>query len=496
MNRRPAPTAPAPGRRGPYPLFGVGLLLGSAVLYGFTLAPTVLWGDDAMFQWALATGRLTNHPLWGVLARLFAQLPVGDLAFRANLASAVYAVGAVGFLFLATLALAGRVRAAVAAGAVLAISHTFWLQSVRAEVYTLHMLLFFGGLWACIRWRQDKGVWWLLLALAFWGVGTVNHLLLSVALPGGLWLILSALAPPARKRALLMAPLAALTAGLLLFFLEPTFLTEVVPDTARVVLATFGLSWSRLLMHLTVLVYQFPLFGLLALPGFLHLWRSERAVAVSLGLMAVPTAVFASTHSILESYVFYLPVFGLIALVVGIGFERVSRAWARGRWLVVTLVLLTLQVGLYRLTPLVVERLAPGIIPSRDLPGRRASVFFLWPSKHGYVGARQFATDTLERMPPDAMLIADWTIFAPLRYLQDVEGQRQDVWVVGVDPLGMQAIRENNGRRPLFLANADPRYYPLDELNERFVLRPVGTILTLELRQNGPRTESKMEQKP
>jgi hypothetical protein len=129
------------------------------------------------------------------------------------------------------------------------------------------------------------------------------------------------------------------------------------------------------------------------------------------------------------------------------------------------------------------DRFAPGIIPSRDLPGRRASEFFLWPSKHGYVGARQFAEDTLDLLPPDAMLIADWTIFAPMQYLQEVEGLRQDVLVVQVDPLGMQAIRENNGRRPLFLANADPRYYPLDEFNERFVLQPVGTLVALQLRE-------------
>lgn len=487
-------------------LAGSLLMAASMALYGLTLAPTVLWGDDAMFQRALAQGTLTNHPLWGILARLFALLPAGDLAFRANVASAIYAVGAVGFLFLATLAASGSVRAAVAAGAALAISHTFWLQAVRAEVYTLHMLLFLAGLWAILRWRQTRhappiprgavagnrdgaSTWcngWLALGLLFWGVGTVNHLLLTMALPGGLWLILSALSPPARKRAVLFSPLAMAVAALLLYALQPAFLTDVVPAAAQVVLTTFNLSLSRLAMHLVVLVYQFPVLGLLVLPGFVHLWQRDRAVAVSLCWMAVLTAAFASTHSILESYAFYLPVFGLIALVAGVGVGVVTVHWPIERWLAVGLVLIALQIGLYRVAPVIVQRIAPGIIPSRDLPGRRASTFFLWPPKRGYLGARQFAQATLDLLPADAILIADWTIFAPLQYLQEVEGQRRDVLLVQVDPVGMQVIRENNGRRPLFLANADPRYYPMDEFNARFQQQSVGQIFALQLRESGP----------
>ncbi len=471
------------------------LLLAGAALYGLTLAPTVLWGDDAMFQRALATGALTNHPLWGLLARLFAQLPVGDLAFRANLASAVYAVGAVGFLFLATLALTDSLRAAVAAGAVLAVSHTFWLEAVRAEVYTLHMLLFLGGLWAFFRWRRARCIRWLILGLLFWGVGTVNHLLLTVAWPGGLWLVLSALARAARRKVLVLFPFVVLAGVLVLSLVEPAFLTRVVPDAARVVLATFNLSLSRLAMHLVILLYQFPLCGVLAVPGFVHLWRQDRDAAISLCLMALFTAAFASTHSILESYVFYLPVFGLIALCVGMGAAvvtapaqnagRSTSHWPAGRWLAVGLVLMALQVGIYRVTPAVVERVAPGVIPSRDLPGRRASTFFLWPPKRGYLGARQFAQDSLNLLPADAILITDWTIFAPLQYLQDVEGLRRDVLVVQVDPAGLRTVRENQGRRPLFLANADPRYYPMDELNTRFRLQPVGQVWELRWREDG-----------
>jgi hypothetical protein len=82
--------------------------------------------------------------------------------------------------------------------------------------------------------------------------------------------------------------------------------------------------------------------------------------------------------------------------------------------------------------------------------------------------------------------MADWTPFTPLQYLQDVEGERPDVLLVHADSRGMQVIREFSGRRPLFLANADPRYYPMDEIEEPFRLEPVGHIYELTPREGNP----------
>jgi hypothetical protein len=50
----------------------------------------------------------------------------------------------------------------------------------------------------------------------------------------------------------------------------------------------------------------------------------------------------------------------------------------------------------------------------------------------------------------------------------------------------MQVIREFSGTRPVFLANADPRYYPMDALQEHFRLEPVGHIYQLTPREGKP----------
>ena len=462
---------------------GCGLLLASALVFGCTLAPTLLWGDDAMYQKALATGTLTVHPVWGALARGFALLPWGDYCFRANLASAVYGVGVVGLLFLATHAVSGSSRAALAAGAVLVFSHTFWLQAVRAEVYTLHLLLFFGGVWAFLRWRQATARWhWLALGLAFWLVGTVNHLLLALAFPGALWLFLNTGAPSERKRMLLSVVGVSVVGTLLVASLVPGFFSDTLPGAARAVVDEFSFSPYRLALHLVLLVYQFPLLGILAIPGVRYLWRRDSAVTVALSLTIVLTAAFASTFGIWESYVFYLPVHGLIALFVGLGAAAVTAHWSSRRWLLILATVLALQVGLYRLTPILVERLAPGAIPARDLPGRPAAGFFLWPPKRGDRGAREFAETALDLLPADAILVADWTPYTAFKYLQDVEGRGRDVLIVMPDALGgqcMQVIQENRSERPIFLADADPRYYPIAELQEWFRIEPMGPIFAL-----------------
>ena len=469
------------------PLLALGvLLLCVALLYGISLAPDVLWGDDAMFQLALAKGTLTNHAVWGLLARLFVRLPVGNPAFRANLASAVYGVGAVAFLYLAALAAGGRVRAAVAAGAGLALSHTFWLESVRAEVYTLHLLIFFAGLWMLLRWRRGpEQRLWLYAGLIVWAIGTYNHLLLTMALPGGAWLVWNALAPGQRKRALVAGVLVS-TFGLLgLWFLARGFFVDVVLGAARVVVETFSFSLPRLAMHLVLLVYQLPLLGIFTLPGVRRLSREDRPLLIGLATIIVCTAAFSSTHGILESYVFYLPATGLIALMAGLGFERWTGRRCTTHWLAVVVLAAMLQVGLYRLTSLVVNLVAPGVIPSRNLPGREAATFFLWPPKTGYQGARTFAESTLDLLPANSILIADWTLQTPLRYLQLVEQRRPDVLVVQVDPIGLDIIWQNKGQRPLYLANDDPRYYPLGDFLAAFRMVPVGQIHRLELKEGG-----------
>ena len=64
------------------------------LLYLDTLAPTVLTYDSGMLQtkaYTLGIGHPTGYPTFILLGKLFTYLPFGDVAYRVNLSSAVYA---------------------------------------------------------------------------------------------------------------------------------------------------------------------------------------------------------------------------------------------------------------------------------------------------------------------------------------------------------------------------------------------------------------------
>ncbi len=68
----------------------------SLALYLLTLAPTITWANAGTDGGDLITAAATlgvphppGYPLYITLGHLFAQLPIGDVAFRLNLFSAV-----------------------------------------------------------------------------------------------------------------------------------------------------------------------------------------------------------------------------------------------------------------------------------------------------------------------------------------------------------------------------------------------------------------------
>src|SRR5215203_5798450 len=111
-------------RRWGVALAGAAVSLLVFILYLETLAPTVLYYarpamfDSAMLQTeaaVLGIGHPTGYPTYMMLTHLFTYLPIGEVAYRTNLASMVYGVGAVVMVYLIGLRLSsGRVVAAAA----------------------------------------------------------------------------------------------------------------------------------------------------------------------------------------------------------------------------------------------------------------------------------------------------------------------------------------------------------------------------------------------
>ncbi len=185
------------------PIFGAAL-----ALYGLTLAPTVVTLFDDSLEFQLVTYQLgiahpPGYPLYTLLGWLFTRLPVGDVAYRVNLMSAVFGALTVALVYLIGLELtpgrgqiAGPRRSwASVAGALigalaLAISPVFWSQATVAEVYTLNAAFVAGILWLLVRgrWPEQNRAHsphekrWLALAFLV-GLSLTHHRTMVLLLP-------------------------------------------------------------------------------------------------------------------------------------------------------------------------------------------------------------------------------------------------------------------------------------------------------------------------
>ena len=130
--------------------------VGLLALYIATLAPSVMGGDSGELTAASLTGGVPHppgYPLFALLARLFATLPLGHSpAWRVNLLSAA-STAAAAALVCATVALWTRERAAgLVAAALFGTNSVVWLHAVSAEVFGLNAM--FVGLafllWLCV----------------------------------------------------------------------------------------------------------------------------------------------------------------------------------------------------------------------------------------------------------------------------------------------------------------------------------------------------------
>jgi hypothetical protein len=168
------------------------------IAFGYYVAAAAAgpyWLDSSEFAaqaFGLGIAHPPGHPLYGLLGKLFALLPVGPVAFRVALLSAVCAALGAGVLFLVALELADRVAGAavpaavpvfVAAAAALgvALGYSYAFQAVRPEVYALHALVALLTLFAVLRHDATGDRRWLYLAALVGALGLGNHHLLMLA---------------------------------------------------------------------------------------------------------------------------------------------------------------------------------------------------------------------------------------------------------------------------------------------------------------------------
>ena len=191
-----------------YRVLGLLIFGATLALYLKTVAPTVSFWDCGEFiscSYILGVPHPPGAPLYVLLGRLFSLIPFGEIAWRVNLMSMVPSALGIWFVYLSTVSLARRalggealqpfgdirdysvMAGAALASLALAVSYTYWFNSVEAEVYGYSIFFATLGLWIIVYWEgtqhgtgNDR---WLFLIAYLFGLGGGIHLLCLLTIP-------------------------------------------------------------------------------------------------------------------------------------------------------------------------------------------------------------------------------------------------------------------------------------------------------------------------
>ena len=488
----------------------------SLSVYLLTLAPSVLFGDGGEFQfvtWLPGIAHPTGYPLYTLLGWVFTHLlPVGEVAWRANLFSALLGAATVGVVYqLGQVVLArcvpeadARSQQITALGLALlfAFSPSFWSQAIIAEVYTLHALLLSLIFLLLLRLPQTdtapafRHLW---LPAVIFGLGLSHHRTTVLILPAILvYLWLRGLRPSAWRLGLGLGGL--LLLPLLLYAYIPLIAPSVPyrefmlsPDQT---LTLYEHNWRGFWLHITGQVFQGEVqpgaidldrLGLsldflrqqvgwlgtvLGLAGMAVSIKDRRLLSL-LGLSFMGLYTFNLIYFIGDIEVLFIPCWLILCLWIGVGWlwlsHRLSEALLQRK---------TLRSAEFTVLPNAPQRLRTrlGLIL-----GLVASLcFLLFPLSRliqSYPSINQ-ANNTLARdawtqilamdLPADAILLSnDRNELMPLWYYQFVTGQ-QPGWL-GLFPLITPdpAFRSVGGVLDQALASDRPVYLikPMPGLN-------------------------------
>lgn len=429
-------------------------------LYLGCLAPTITFYDSGEFITAvhfLGSAHSPGYPLFLLFAKPFTWLPLGTIAFRVNLATAVSAaLACLAVYHLVTLLLSETVfcdeadfsefakkSAALSGALIFAVSPRLWLQSNHDKPYPLLAFISAVMLLFLLRWRarflqgDEQPGWWYGTAFLA-GLATGAHQTVVLLLPGCLLFVLLT-APQSIRRVREWT----LTVGMLLFggavqlYLPlraaagsrqnwgdpdvlPRFLWHLLrrgyPEEPH------SRDLSLLLKQLAAfnLPHEFGWVGLLfILVGVWACWQIQRAFFIYLlvclfSFWLILAGYFnPQLESVFLTEEFYTPLYLLAAVLVAIGLFVVATRGA-------TAAQKPEQYGLlHRVVLTVFFCLIPMVQLASNLPVQ---------NQHQNYLAQDYAQNTLRPLPEDALLFTwgDSGAF-PLWYLQGVERFREDL---------------------------------------------------------------------
>ena len=455
------------------------------VVYAQTVLPGVSygdWGDAQLNLYRPGILHPTGYPLYSLLGKAFTSIPIGEVAWRANLFSGVAAAAAVGVAVLILVRLGVRPVIAAGAGLALAFTGTLWEEATFAEMNSLHLLLVALLLHRALVWRDDCRHRDLLIGALLAGLTVSNHGLAITVVPiVVLWVLVDARREIAASPWLLVGAGAAFGLGLLPYLYLPLRALSGPAD----VYGQF-LTWDGFFNHVSGAQFR----------SAMHFTDPQD---ISAALAAMP-GVIDDILSLSNPVYLVAGIAGIVVLL------------ARRRWFGSMLVVLAAinvyfyanyngDLSHYLLTSWLILAIGIGFLAEAivarvvELLGPRARVLawivallpvVLFAANFGShdqsdnQDAQRFTEHVFAALPKNAVLVTYWDALTPLSYEHCIDGVRPDVSLRAYDEAALvvcdpvpKPLTEVVKTRPVYAL----QMFPDDVLrNTGLVPVPVGTI--------------------
>lgn len=438
------------------------LVFSLMAIYLTSMAPGLTWAnfgtDGGDLITAAAIGGIahpTGYPFYLVLARLFQLLPIGSLAFRTNLMSALAAAFAAVLVYEIVAKHLSPINAhhswvsGLASGIAFGLAPLIWSQAVITEVYELHALFVVLILYLSINTlsvhftqkRQDR-----LVGLIF-GLAMGNHLTTILLLPVILFTTILRRPNTAQgksrinhlqldSRALLRRIIWS-GVGLLIYFTLPLralahpavnwgnpvnlegFIWLVSGKLYQSLLLNLNYSsiLERVQTAVALLLAQFGIIGLCV--GFIGMVVFFKPIRLNYCMLwiAIGSTAFAIGYATTDAFMYLIPAFLCFAIWIGTGITGLMNAASK------RIHILGQLTGLILILTLLIQAWfhRPQVDASHDSR------------------AESFGKSVLAIAPADALVFAkgDEAVFT-LWYFQYAQRNRPDLAVVATDLLGFK----------------------------------------------------------
>lgn len=486
-----------------------------SAVYLRTGSPTIWFGDTAEFQTIAYLGGLghaTGYPLYLALAKLFVYFPLGSPAPNLNAMSALFGVLTVLTVYLLAHRITGSAAGSMIAAALVGCGNTFWKQTSLAEVYTLHAFLFTLVLYLLIVWHKGGRSKWLCAGTFLFALSLGNHLTMILVLPGFLYLMVASRRdhnPATLAKPMLTSAIAALIGIVIVIMLyymhDQTASTYdhlraiemLSPESWGRTAADFDSFWERLwylatasqftgnLLHVdsTALAQNFQTFlsiipgnlgwpgATLAVAGLAICLMRQRVTAVFVIIVGLTFLGYDLLHGIMDIDVYYIPIWIIGAVAVGIG-VGVALEWVRR--------LSIRMIPKMALVVIFTAILAPILWHSEQIKALQEGHP---PGIPDPTLAYRETKPVVDRLEDNAIVFALWHQFHVIGYIALVEQERTGISLHELYPAGesyrfsnsyMEYIAENIATRPIYLTYPVPRLeqlYRMEELPPLYRLR-------------------------